>query len=89
MCCPLLVLLVFGPRVALVLLFFFSNYLTRAYHGFLVPLLGFIFLPWTTIAYAWLHNTGRPLEGIYLILIIVAVVVDLGAHGGGYRQTRG
>lgn len=88
MCCPLLLLLVFGPRVVLALLFFLSRYLQHAYHSLLIPVLGFIFLPWTTLAYAWVVNSGHSLNGIYLILIIVTVVVDLGAHGGGYRQTR-
>jgi hypothetical protein len=49
---PCLILIVFlaFPRVALLLLFFFSNYLERAYHGLILPLLGFLFLPLTTLA---------------------------------------
>ena len=77
---PCLVLIVFlaFPRIALVLLFFFSNYLQRAYHGLLLPLLGFLFLPLTTLAYAWMMNTRQPIAGINLVILIVAVVVDLG-----------
>lgn len=88
MCCPILLLFLLGPRIVLALLFFLSNYITRAYHGLLLPLLGFIFLPWTTLAYAWIVNTGHHVDGLYLILIVVTVVVDLGAHGGGYRHSR-
>jgi hypothetical protein len=86
---PCLVLILFAafPRVALVLLFLFSNYLQRAYHGLLVPLLGFLFLPLTTLAYAWMTNTGLPMAGVNLIILIVAVVIDLGGLGGGaYHQ---
>ena len=43
--CLLLILFLAFPRIALLLLFFFSTYLERAYHGLLLPLLGFIFLP--------------------------------------------
>jgi len=50
--CLLLILFVAFPRVALVLLFFFCTYLQRAYHGLLLPILGFIFLPLTTLVYA-------------------------------------
>jgi hypothetical protein len=50
--CLLLILLLAFPRLALVLLFLFSNYLQRAYHGLLLPLVGFLFLPLTTLAYA-------------------------------------
>jgi hypothetical protein len=86
--CLLLILFVAFPRIALVLLFVFSNYLQRAYHGFLLPLVGFLFLPLTTLAYAWMANTGRPSTGINLIILIIAVVIDLGGLGGGAYHRR-
>ena len=69
----------------------FTHYLQRAFHnGLLIPVLGFIFLPLTTLAYAWMFSTGRPLEGINLIILIVAVVIDMGGWGGGeyHRRSR-
>ena len=87
--CLLLILIAAFPRIALVLMFFFSNYLQRAYHNMLVPLVGFIFLPLTTLVYAWLTNTHEPIAGINLIILIVAVIVDVGGLGGGaYRRGR-
>jgi hypothetical protein len=87
--CLLLILFVAFPRVALVLIFLFSNYLQRAYHGFLLPLIGFLFLPLTTLAYAWMVNTGLPTTGTNLLILIVAVVIDLGGLGGGaYHRSR-
>jgi membrane-bound ClpP family serine protease len=86
--CLVLILFLAFPRIALLLLFFFSNYLERAYHGLLLPLLGFLFLPLTTLAYAWMANTGRPTAGINLIILIVAVVIDLGGLGSGARYRR-
>jgi len=88
--CLFLILVLAFPRVVLLLLFFFSNYLTRAYHGLLLPLLGFIFLPLTTLAYAWLVNSHLPIEGFNLIILILAIVFDLGGLGGGeyHRRTR-
>jgi hypothetical protein len=87
--CLLLILFLAFPRIALVLLFLFSNYLQRAYHGFLLLLVGFLFLPLTTLAYAWMANTGRPTAGTNLIILIIAVVIDLGSLGGGtYRRRR-
>ena len=89
---PCLVLIVFlaFPRIALVLLFLTSNYLQRAYHGLLLPLLGFLFLPLTTLAYAWMTNTRQPIAGINLLILIIAVVIDLGGLSGGeyHRRTR-
>lgn len=86
--CILLILILAFPRVVLALMFFFSNYLERAYHGVLIPLLGFIFLPITTIVYAWMVNNGYALAGINLIWILLAVLIDLGSFGGGYRRRR-
>ncbi len=86
-CLVLIVLLAF-PRIALVLLFLFSNYLQHAYHGLILPLVGFLFLPLTTLAYAWMVNTGRPTAGINLVILIVAVVIDLGGLGHGVSRRR-
>jgi hypothetical protein len=88
--CLLLILFLAFPRIALVLLFLFSNYLQRAYHGLLLPLLGFLFLPLTTLAYAWMTNTRQPIAGINLLILIIAVVIDLGGLSGGeyHRRTR-
>jgi len=88
--CLLLLVILFFPRAALVLMWLFSTYLQRAYHGgVLIPLLGFIFLPLTTIVYAWEINSGMPLNGINLVWLLLAVIFDLGGLGGGaHRQTR-
>jgi hypothetical protein len=87
--CLILIIFLAFPRIALILLFLFSNYLTRAYHGLLIPLLGFIFLPLTTLVYAWIVNTGQPVAGLNLILLVVAVLIDLGSIGGGASRRRG
>lgn len=87
--CLFVILTLLFPRVVLAVLFLFTNYLTRAFHGaLLILILGFIFLPLTTLVYAWMVNSGLPIEGINLVWLIVAAVVDLGLVGGGYRQQR-
>lgn len=86
--CLLAILVLAFPRLVLALLFFLSNYLDRAYHGLLVPLLGFIFLPLTTLAYAWMVNSHLSLEGVNVIILIIAVVIDLGGLGGGEWHRR-
>jgi len=86
----LLIVFLAFPRIALLLLFLFSNYLQRAYHGLLLPLLGFLFLPLTTLVYAWMVNTGQLVAGVNLLILIIAVVIDLGGLGVGeyHRRTR-
>lgn len=86
--CIFLILIAAFPRIALILIFLFSNYLQRAYHNLIVPLLGFIFLPLTTLVYAWLTNTHEPIAGINLIILIIAVIIDVGGIGGGSAYRR-
>jgi len=88
-CVMLLAVLLF-PRIVLVLGWLFSNYLQRAFHsGLLLPVLGFLFLPLTTIVYAWELNSGMPTAGINLVWLLIAVILDLGGLGGGvHRQSR-
>lgn len=86
-CCLIIAVLAF-PRIVLLCMFLFSNYLERAYHGLILPILGFIFLPLTTITYAWLMNTHRPIEGLNVLILIAAVVIDAGGIGGGAFRRR-
>jgi hypothetical protein len=85
----LLILGIIFPRAILLLLFLFTNFLSRAYHGMLLPILGFFFLPLTTLVYAWIINAGAAPTGAYLIAIIVCALVDLGLIGQSARSSRG
>jgi hypothetical protein len=84
-CIVFLIILAF-PRVVLVGMFLFTTMLQHAYHGLLLPLLGFIFLPLTTIVYAWMVTSGYPTSGPYLLILLIAVLIDAGGHGGAYSR---
>jgi uncharacterized oligopeptide transporter (OPT) family protein len=86
--CLLLIFVLAFPRVMLVLMLLFSRYLQHAYHGLIVPILGFIFLPLTTIVYAWLMNSHLPIAGVNAFILIVAVLVDVGGLSGGEWHRR-
>ena len=85
----LLILGIMFPRAILLLLFFLTDFLSRAYHTLLIPLLGFIFLPLTTLIYAWIVNSGASPQGIYLVALIICALVDLGLIGHTARSRRG
>ena len=86
--CLLLLLTLAFPRLVMVLLFLLSNFLQRAYNSLLIIVIGFIFLPLTTIVYAWVVNSHHPVEGLYLVAVIVSVLIDLGLIGHGARSRR-
>jgi hypothetical protein len=71
------------PRVVIVLLVIFSDYIGRAFDSFLWPLLGLFFLPTTTLAWAWAQNTRGEVAGVHLVIVVLALLLDLGVIGGG------
>ena len=72
------------PRLAVLVLFLFSDYLGRAYEGNFWPFLGFLFLPWTTLAYAVAMNENAgQLSGWYVALYVLALLMDFGVVGFG------
>jgi len=77
------------PRIALFFVWLFGgDYLVRAYEGWIFPLLGFLFLPLTTLAFAYgMNSLGRPgeMEPLGWLLVGLAAMGDLGLMGGGAR----
>ena len=71
-----------APRFAIVLVVLFSDYIGRAYDSLLWPLVGFLFMPLTTLAYAWAINSRGSVEGLQLVVVVIAILMDLGLIGG-------
>ena len=87
---PCLVALIayFAPRFAIVLVVLISDYLGTAYETSLVPFLGFLFLPLTTLAYAWAIHSRGSVEGLALAIVLLALLADLGITGRAARERR-
>jgi hypothetical protein len=86
MACLLPCIAVFLPRFAMVLIFLFTGWFGIAYHTVIWPLLGFIFMPYTTLAYMGaMLNNNRQLNDGWLILVIIAIIFDLGGQGRSAR----
>ena len=82
--CLIALVILFLPRTVMVVLWLFTHYLSTAF-GTVWPPLGFFFLPTTTLAYAVAENRYGGVRGIGLVLVILGVLLDLGALGGGGR----
>jgi hypothetical protein len=78
----------FFPRIVMVLLYLFTDYMSRAFNTALWPILGFIFAPFTTLAYAWAMNSQGGVQGWGLAAVILGVLLDLGVLGGGEGERR-
>ena len=55
MCCAFLLAFGIGPRIALIFVWIFGDRVDAAFSSWVWPLLGLLFLPWTTLMYilAW------------------------------------
>ncbi len=79
-----------APRVAIVLVWIFGDLLETAYQTTVWPVLGFLFMPVTTLAYAWawhMEPVGS-VQGLGLVLVVIAVLMDLGIIGGNAEDRR-
>jgi hypothetical protein len=83
--CLIVVFALLTPRTIMVLLWLFTDYLSRAFDSFLWPLLGFFLLPTTTMAYAVAQNEFHGVKGGGLAIVIAGVMVDFGLLGGSGR----
>ena len=89
--CLIALLALLSPRLALVAVWLFSDMLSRAFDSWLLPLIGFFLLPWTTLAYAVMWDTGtRDVNGFEWFIVVLAFLADLASYAGGrsYRSAR-
>ena len=77
------------PRVLILLLWLFTDYLTAAYDTVIWPLLGFFFLPITTLGYAVAQNEFLGTELLWWVTVVAAVGLDMGLMGSGSWGVRG
>ena len=91
MCCLVLVAALLGPRF-LGFVWWLSDPVRwgATFPEPLFGLIGWLVVPWTTLAYVFVFPGG--VEGLDWVLIVVALFVDLGTSGGGAfnreRRTR-
>ena len=86
-------LLGFLTRVALVVVWFTTPLITRAFHGgWILPLLGLLFLPVTTLTYTVVYTLAGGVSGLAWLWIAGALLLDLASNagqaykGGGSKQ---
>ncbi len=70
-------------RVALAVIWFTTPFVNRAFHGgWIVPLLGVLFLPFTALTYTVVSALAGGVTGLNWLWVVAALLVDLASYGG-------
>lgn len=86
--CLVIFALIFSPRIVMVFWWLLDMARWAAtFDGPLLPILGFVLAPWTTLMYVLVAPNG--VAGIDWLFMAIAVLVDLGAIGGGASRRKG
>lgn len=86
-CCLLVAVLAGAPRIAFLLWWFFEpGRINATFDAVMWPILGVIFLPWTALAYVFVAPGG--VSGWNWVLLVIALMFDLGTHGGSAKSRR-
>ena len=85
--CLIALIALIGPRVALIFTWLASGMIGRAIDSTFVAILGFLLLPWTTLAYVLFYDvgSGREVRGFEWFLVGIAFLADLASYGAGTR----
>ena len=82
------------PRAALLFTWLFTPLVSRAFHdAFLLPFLGLLFLPFTTLMYVLVWSPAVGVTGLGWFWVILGLLLDIGSYSGSAygnrRQLRG
>ena len=78
--CLLTLVITFAPRLVLLFLYLFTPRVSQAFGSLVLPLLGFLFLPFTTTAYVLVWNSGIGVSGAGWLFVIGGLLFDLGTY---------
>ena len=87
-CCAAVLAAWISPRFVLFLMWLFGDRLEVAFDSFWTGFAGFLFLPWTTFAFALAYAPRTEVSGIGWLIVAAALIADLSTWFGGGREGR-
>ncbi len=77
-----------SPRLGILLVWLFTDRMAIAFNSFWVAAIGFVFLPWTTLAWAIAYAPRDGVTGFGWFIVILAFLADLSTLAGGAQARR-
>lgn len=81
--------LFFGPRIASVIWWIINpDRFNDAFSHWIIPVLGILFLPWTTLIYVIVYSAFGGVHGLEWLFLALGLFADLASYGGGGYSRR-
>jgi len=81
------ILALFVPRLVSIYLWFFSDWFPGVFETHLWPILGFLFMPYTTLWYSAVVNWYQGDWGFWqIIVMIIAIVADISSDSSASNR---
>jgi hypothetical protein len=87
-CCLALTAGFLGPRIALFIWWLFGNKVDVAFDTWIWPLLGLVFLPWTTLAYVVAWGPIDAVSGAGWLLVALGFAADIATYSARAAKSR-
>jgi hypothetical protein len=88
MCCLALTAGFIGPRVALFIWWVFGSKPDAAFDSWVWPLLGLVFLPWTTLAYIVAWGPVHGVSGLGWLLVALGLAADIATYSARAARSK-
>lgn len=86
--CLFLILLGISPRLGVIAIWLFTDWIDRAFNGWILPLVGVILLPWTTALYTVGYIIGDAAAPWGILGIFIGLFLDIAIHAGSAAEGR-
>jgi len=87
--CLALLLSAISPRLALAVVWIFTEWVSDAFTTWIVPLIGLIFLPWTTLFWVLTFQLTGSFGVAVFVAIFFGMILDASTYAGSaYNKDR-
>lgn len=76
------------PRLVILLLYFLTDWFQGVFDGYLLPILGFLFMPVTLFAYLVCFKFTGLWSTTSIVIMVIALAIDLGLWKNGSKRRR-
>ena len=87
--CFFITTLLLGPRAAIVIWWLLApGRWDAAFDSVVWPLLGFVFLPWTTLTWVIVWSFNDSVSGFQWLFLAFGLLADIGSYSSGLARRR-